>query len=58
MLRIDAARAQEVFSAMNVADSQKYARVKAAVLKSYELVPEACRQQIRFWKERDKVIWY
>ena len=43
---------------MNAADSQKYARVKVAVLKSYELVPEACRQRIRFWKEHDKVIWY
>ncbi|KAK0151434.1 hypothetical protein N1851_007271 [Merluccius polli] len=39
-----AGRAQEVFSAMNAADSQKYARVKAAVLKSYELVPEAYRR--------------
>ena len=47
-------RAQEVFSAMNAADSQEYARVKAVVLKSYELVPEAYRQRFRFWKKHDR----
>ena len=47
-------RAQEVLSAMNAADSQKYAHVKVAVLKSYELVPEAYRQRFRFWKKHDK----
>lgn len=46
-------RAQEVFSAMSVADSQKYSRVKAAVHKSYELVPEAYRQRFRFWKKHE-----
>ena len=39
---------------MSVADSQKYSCVKAAVLKSYELVPEAYRQRFRFWKKYDK----
>ena len=47
-------RAQEVFSAMSDADSRNYARVKAAVLKSYELVPEAYRQRFRSWKKDDK----
>ena len=44
-------RAQEVFSAMNAADSQKYARVKAAVLKSYELVPEAYKAAVSILEE-------
>lgn len=40
-------KAQEVFSALSVADSGSYLLVKAAVLKAYELVPEAYRQRFR-----------
>ena len=40
-------KAQETFSAISVADSQNYFMVKAAVLRAYELVPEAYRQQFR-----------
>ncbi|XP_034095926.1 uncharacterized protein LOC117562195 isoform X1 [Gymnodraco acuticeps] len=40
-------RAQEAFSALSMADSEDYLRVKTAVLKAYELVPEAYRQQFR-----------
>ena len=36
---------------MNAADSQKYARVKAAVLKSYELVPEAYKAAVSILEE-------
>merc|ERR1712208_24059 len=47
-------RAQEVYAAMSVADSQNYARVKTAVLKAFELVPEAYRQRFRFWNKHEK----
>ena len=46
-------RAQEAYSAMSAADSQNYCLVKAAVLKAYELVPEAYRQRFRTWKKTD-----
>ena len=37
-------KAQEVFSALSVTDGASYQLVKAAVLKAFELVPEAYRQ--------------
>uniref|UniRef100_A0A8C1I8K6 Gypsy retrotransposon integrase-like protein 1 n=1 Tax=Cyprinus carpio TaxID=7962 RepID=A0A8C1I8K6_CYPCA len=40
-------RAQEVYSSLPVSDCNDYDIVKAAVLKSYELVPEAYRQKFR-----------
>ncbi|XP_039531236.1 uncharacterized protein LOC120481582 [Pimephales promelas] len=40
-------RAQEVFSALSLSDCSDYDIVKAAVLKAYELVPEAYRQKFR-----------
>lgn len=40
-------RAQEVYSALSLSDCQDYDTVKAAVLKAYELVPEAYRQKFR-----------
>lgn len=40
-------KAQESYSALNVSDSLKYAAVKEAVLKAYELVPEAYLQRFR-----------
>ncbi|XP_043964972.1 uncharacterized protein LOC122826755 [Gambusia affinis] len=44
-------RAQEAFSMLSLIDSQDYAKVKAAILKAYELVPEAYRQKFRNWKK-------
>ncbi len=40
-------KAQEAYSALSVADSKIYDTVKSAVLKVYELVPEAYRQRFR-----------
>ncbi len=40
-------RAQEAFIALPVLDRKKYVKVKEAVLKSYELVPEAYRLRFR-----------
>lgn len=45
-------RAQRAYSALSVAESKDYERVKAAVLNAYELVPEAYRQKFRTWKKR------
>ena len=47
-------RAQEAFSSLPVSDSGDYSKVKAAVLQSYELVPEAYRQRFRSWRKGDK----
>uniref|UniRef100_A0A8C5CMY1 Gypsy retrotransposon integrase-like protein 1 n=1 Tax=Gadus morhua TaxID=8049 RepID=A0A8C5CMY1_GADMO len=47
-------RAQEAYSALSVADGQDYECVKSAVLKVYELVPEAYRQRFRSWKRVEK----
>ena len=40
-------RPQLAYAALSVADSQVYDRVKTAVLKAYELVPEAYRFRFR-----------
>ncbi len=40
-------KAQKAYSSLSVHDSQKYLKVKDAVLKAYELVPEAYRQKFR-----------
>lgn len=45
-------KAQEAYSALSPADSIDYVKVKAAVLKAYELVPEAYRQRFRNWEKR------
>ncbi|XP_048035833.1 uncharacterized protein LOC125261281 [Megalobrama amblycephala] len=42
-----AGKALEVYSTLSLEDSLKYEVVKLAVLKAYELVPEAYRQQFR-----------
>ncbi len=47
-------RAQEAYSALSVQDGKNYECVKAAVLKTYELVPEAYRQRFRTWKRHEK----
>lgn len=47
-------KAQEAYSALSPVDSMDYVKVKAAVLKAYELVPEAYRQRFRTWRKGDK----
>ena len=47
-------KAQETFAALSVADSSDYDVVKAAILKVYELVPEAYHQKFRNYKKDDK----
>ena len=47
-------KAAEVYSAMSVADSSDYEKVKTAILKAYELVPEAYRQRFRNYKKSDQ----
>ena len=47
-------KTQETFAALSVNDSSDYDVVKAAILKAYELVPEAYRQKFRNYKKDDK----
>lgn len=47
-------RAQEAFVALTSADRKSYDAVKQAVLKCYELVPEAYRQRFRNWRKSEK----
>ena len=47
-------KAREIYSALPVDQSAKYAVVKEAVLKAYELVPEAYRQKFRDSTKEDK----
>ena len=46
-------KAREAIAALSVADSNVFAKVKSAVLKVYELVPEAYRQRFRYRKKLD-----
>ena len=43
-------KAQGAYSSMSAADSSSYVKIKSAVLKAYELVPEAYRQRFRAWE--------
>lgn len=47
-------RAQEVFPSLDTRDSENYDCVKLAILKAYELVPEAYRQRFRGWQKSEK----
>ena len=47
-------KAREVYSAMSLEYSSQYNLVKKAVLKAYELVPEAYQQNFRNYKKVDK----
>ena len=47
-------KAQEAYSALSVADSVSYDKVKMAVLQIYELVPDAYRQQFTTLKRDNK----
>ncbi len=46
-------KAQEAYSSLSVEDAKDYLTVKNAVLRAYELVPEAYRQKFRSWKKTD-----
>lgn len=47
-------RAQEAFVALAPDERKKYNSVKQAVLKCYELVPEAYRQRFRNWRKGER----
>ena len=47
-------KAQETYAALSFDDCSDYDVVKAAILKAYELVPEAYRQKFRNYKKDDK----
>lgn len=47
-------KAQEAFIALPGSDRKVYTKVKDAVLKAYELVPEAYRIRFRNWEKREK----
>ena len=47
-------KAQEAYSALSATDCADYDIVKTAILKAYELVPEAYRQKFRHWRKSDK----
>ena len=46
-------KAQEVYSSLSLEQSQQYQEVKSAILKAYELVPEAYRQKFRNTRKED-----
>ncbi|XP_056441423.1 uncharacterized protein LOC130378840 [Gadus chalcogrammus] len=46
-------KAQEAYTSLSPADSLDYDKVKAAVLRAFELVPEAYRQKFRRYKKLD-----
>ena len=47
-------KAREVYLALSIEQSSQYDTVKTAILKAYELVPEAYRQQFRNSCKEDK----
>nr|XP_055062771.1 uncharacterized protein LOC129445823 [Misgurnus anguillicaudatus]XP_055062772.1 uncharacterized protein LOC129445823 [Misgurnus anguillicaudatus] len=47
-------KAQEAFAALTMEDRKDYDKVKVAILKAYELVPEAYRQRFRSWRKGDR----
>jgi hypothetical protein len=46
-------KAAEVYSALAIAYSSDFDKVKAAILKAFQLVPEAYRQRFRRYKQFD-----
>lgn len=40
-------KAQQAYSALSIEESEDYETVKGAILRTYELVPEAYRQRFR-----------
>lgn len=47
-------KAQEAYTALSVDERKKYDSVKSAVLKAFELVPEAYRQRFRAWRKGER----
>ena len=47
-------KAQAAYSALGERESKVYRTVKEAVLKAYELVPEAYRQRFRSWRKANR----
>ena len=47
-------RAQEAYSALSIEDIKDYVKVKDAILRTYELVPEAYRQRFRSLSKLDE----
>ncbi len=47
-------KAQETYAALTMEDRKDYEKVKVAILKAYELVPEAYRQRFRSWRKGDR----
>ena len=47
-------RAEDNYASLSVEQSMSYDAVKAAILRAYELVPEAYRQRFRHYKKWDK----
>ncbi len=47
-------KAQEVFISLSPVDRRDYKIVKDAVLKAYELVPEAYRRRFRAWRKGER----
>ncbi|KAK0152465.1 hypothetical protein N1851_006016 [Merluccius polli] len=47
-------RAQQVYSSLSVDQSADYEGVKGAILRAYELVPEAYRQRFRRYRKTDR----
>ena len=46
-------KVQEAYSSLTVEDSSSYNKIKAAVLKAYEFVPEAYRRRFRSWEKKN-----
>lgn len=46
-------KAQRAYATLSDDDASDYFKVKAAVFRAYELVPEAYRQKFRNWKRRE-----
>lgn len=47
-------RAQDLYVSLSVEQSSCYDTVKSAILRAYELVPEAYRQHFRHYKKNDR----
>lgn len=48
-------KAQETYSALSVADSANHNTIKSAILKTYELIPEAYHQKFKNSRKIDKL---
>lgn len=47
-------KAQSAYSALGVVDSKQYKKVKAAIMKAYELVPKAYCQRFHSWRHGEQ----